>query len=120
MLPVLVLCSALAADPEREVSPAPAGDVLKSYEALAAGAGRGADAQVRLALWCDAHGLEAERVKHLARAILIDPKHAGARGLLGLVSYAGKWLRPQDVAARMQSDDALAAALAEYNARPEA
>ena len=36
----------------------------------AAGQGRqDADAQVRLALWCEAHGLRAERMKHLALAV---------------------------------------------------
>ena len=39
-----------------------------------------ADAHVRLALWCEAHGLPAERLKHLAIAALIEPGHVTARG----------------------------------------
>jgi hypothetical protein len=31
-------------------------------------------AHVRLALWCEAHGLKAEKLRHLALAVLIDPK----------------------------------------------
>src|SRR5689334_3935441 len=33
-----------------------------SFEAALAAVGRDADAHVRLALWCEAHGLDAERV----------------------------------------------------------
>src|SRR4051794_28316575 len=98
--------------------PAPRGpEALDTYRDLAAKAGRGADAQVRLALWCDANGLEAERVKHLALAVLIEPGHATARGLLGLMRDGSKWRRPEEVAERIRSDEAQAAALAEYNAR---
>ena len=43
-------------------------------------AGRDAKAQVRLALWCEAHGLTAERLKHLSLAVLYDPANALARG----------------------------------------
>ena len=48
-------------------------------------AGKDPQAQVKLALWCEAHGMNGERVKHLAQAVLSDPKNAWtARGLLGL------------------------------------
>jgi hypothetical protein len=90
---------------------------LAVYQDLAARVGRDADAQVRLALWCEEQGLEAERVKHLVRAVLAEPNHATARGLLGLMSYAGKWRQPQEIAEKLPSDEALAAALAEYNTR---
>ena len=96
---------------------APAGDVRVAYEEAKATAGRGADAQVGLALWCEAHGLQAERLRHLAIAVLTDPSHATARGLMGLLEYRGKWARPDDVAARVKSDQELAEALAEYNGR---
>ncbi len=33
-------------------------------------------AHVRLALWCESHGFDAERMKHLAMAVLYDPSHA--------------------------------------------
>ena len=76
----------------------PAEGVREAYREAKAAAGPGADAQVRLALWCEAHGLEAERIRHLGIAVLTDPTNATARGLLGLVEYRGKWSRPDDVA----------------------
>ena len=81
--------------------------------------GSDADAHVKLALWCEAHGLEAERIKQLALAVLIDPTHAAARGLMGLVAYRGHWQRPTAVAEKVKADEALAAAMAEYNGRRE-
>src|SRR5262249_14781341 len=111
---VLVLvCAGLVA------VPAPAADVLAEYRTAAARIGRDADAQVRLALWCEAHGLEAERFKHLALAVLSKPSHPTARGLMGLVDYQGHWQPPADVAARVEADPVMAARLAEYNARRE-
>ena len=49
--------------------------------------GHDADAHVRLALWCEQHGMTAERMKHLATAVLYDPSNALARGLMGLVAF---------------------------------
>ncbi|MFO0949794.1 MAG: polymorphic toxin-type HINT domain-containing protein [Isosphaeraceae bacterium] len=100
--------------------PADGGSVAKSletYEQAKASLGRGPEAHVRLALWCEQHGLSAERVKHLALAVLSDPKNATARGLMGLVDYRGKWERPEKVSEQVKADEALTAALAEYNAR---
>src|SRR5271154_5799505 len=83
MLHVALLCASLlvtqAGDPA-----ASTGDI-KTYEALKAKAGKGPQAQVSLALWCEAQGLNAERVKHLAQAMLSDPKNVTARGLMGLI-----------------------------------
>jgi hypothetical protein len=62
---------------------------LEAYRERAVQAGRDPDAHVRLALWCESKGLAAERTKHLARAVLLDPNHATARGLLGLVASQG-------------------------------
>jgi hypothetical protein len=72
---------------------------------------------VRLALWCEAHGLTAERLHHLTLAVLADPKNAAARGLMGLVSHNGRWQRPEAVADKVKADADLAARLAEYNGR---
>ena len=69
---------------------------------------------MKLALWCEAHGLTAERTKHLALAMLTDPTNAAARGLLGLVLYQGKWQRPEDVSRRVHDDPARQAILKEY------
>ena len=116
----LVCCGlfvALADDPSPPSSSPPD---LKAYEAAKASAGSSAEAQVKLALWCEARGLSAERLKHLARAVLIDPKNATARGLLGLVVYGGNWIKPEEVSAQIQADEALSAKRAEYNARSAA
>ena len=58
--------------------PAPAtspSDALAQYQERRDKVGRTPDDQVRLALWCEAHGLPAERLKHLALAVLTDPSH---------------------------------------------
>jgi hypothetical protein len=88
-----------------------------AYESALARVGRSPDLHVELALWCEAHGLKAERLKHLALAVLIDPKNATARGLMGLVAYHGRWQRPEQVGETIKADEALTARLAEYNAR---
>ena len=61
-----------------------------AYEQARKDAGRDAAAHVRLALWCESHGMSAERMKHLAMAVLYDPSNALARGLMGLVAYQGQ------------------------------
>ena len=115
---VVVCCGLLSALPAESDRPAPD---LAAYEAAykdaRAKVGRDADAHVRLALWCEAHGLPAERLKHLAIAALIEPGHATARGLMGLVAHAGGWKRPEAVADRLKADAALAATLEQYKAR---
>ncbi len=111
----LVACSALLmADAP---APDPASGLRRDYDDARASAGRSPDDQVRLALWCEAHGLPAERLKHLALAVLADPGHAAARGLLGLVARDGRWQRPEAVAARLGADPVAAATLADYDAR---
>lgn len=118
MLATLILgASLLSAVPERA---APSSDDLKAYEAARAKLGGDADAHVKLALWCEQHGLSSERTKHLALAVLTDPKNVAARGLLGLVDYAGRWEHPDSIAAKVKADEALAEKLAEYNRRRDA
>jgi hypothetical protein len=87
-----------------------------AYELARTKAGADADAHVRLALWCEARGLDAERLRHLAIAVLIDPSHATARGLLGLVADGTKWRRPEQFKAIGETESATAN-LATYNAR---
>ena len=90
-----------------------------AYEEARSHVGRDADANIRLALWCEAHGLGAERLEHLARAVLCDPTNTVARGLLGMVAYGGSWKHPEEVAVSARSDEALQRNLAEYDARRE-
>ncbi|WZO99152.1 polymorphic toxin-type HINT domain-containing protein [Isosphaeraceae bacterium EP7] len=65
--------------------------VRRDYEAARLAAGRDVDSQLKLALWCERHGLNAERRRHLALAVMADPKNPTARGLLGQVADGEKW-----------------------------
>ncbi|KAJ3058068.1 hypothetical protein HK102_010710, partial [Quaeritorhiza haematococci] len=85
-----------------------------AYEAARASAGRDADAQVRLALWCEARGMASEKTTHLTRAILLDPGHARARGLLGYVERDGRWLRPAEATKAVEESPEQQALLREY------
>ncbi|HEY2154590.1 MAG TPA: tetratricopeptide repeat protein, partial [Isosphaeraceae bacterium] len=88
-----------------------------SYDQMKAAAGRDAASQVKLALWCESHGLEAQKLRHLAVAVLSDPSNAMARGLMGLVEYGGKWRRPEAVADALKADVKHADLMAEYGGR---
>ncbi len=112
---ILACCGLIAAAPA-DASP-PSNPDRSAYEAARDKAGRDADANVRLALWCESRGLEAEKLRHLALAVLVNPGHAGARGLLGLVSEGGRWGSPEAVAARLEADSTLKAKRLEYDAR---
>ncbi len=107
----LGLVSALSPGPGDEA------DVRALYEKQRAEAGRAADSQARLALWCEHHGLTSERAEHLAKALLADPANAIARALLGQVRDGDRWVKADDLADKIASDAARAAALAEYNRR---
>ncbi len=73
MIPTLLICAGLlVAD-----APNPPSNV-GSYQAAKAHAGHDPRAQIKLALWCRAHGMEAERIEHLAMAVLADPQNATA------------------------------------------
>lgn len=91
--------------------------ILAAYEQARANVGRDVDAHVRLALWCEQHGLPGERLKHLTIAVLTDPAHARARGLLGLVAFRGQWHLPEEIRDTLQADEANTASLAEYRAQ---
>jgi hypothetical protein len=62
---------------------------LAQYEEMSRGVGGAPAAQVRLALWCEAHGLVSERSNHLSLAVLCDPKYAAAPGLAGAAGLRG-------------------------------
>ncbi|WP_435020613.1 polymorphic toxin-type HINT domain-containing protein [Tundrisphaera sp. TA3] len=114
LAPLVVGLSLLASGQAPDAAPAAP---LAEYEAKRAEAARDPDAQVRLALWCEAHGLQAQRFRHLALAVLADPSHATARGLMGLVAYRGKWQSPEAVADKLKADADRARLLAEYDDR---
>jgi hypothetical protein len=87
---------------------------LEVYKAAAARAGHDPQAHVRLALWCESHGLSAERIKQLALAVLYDPSNALARGLLGSVAYEGNWRRPEQVIRTVQENPDHVARVQDY------
>jgi len=112
---VLLCCALLVAEPGGDQpSPPLASADREAYLSAAAKAGRDPDAQVRLALWCEAHGFSAERIKHLGLAVLSDPSNTLARGLLGLVDYQGKWQRPDEISKAAQDDPERKARVQEY------
>jgi hypothetical protein len=113
MLPGVLLVGLAAA----AIDPGPAPDAAadrKVYEAERAKVGNSADAHVRLALWCEARGMHAERTRHLALAVLNDPRNALARGLMGMVAHEGRWERPEAVGDKLRADAARAEAFQQY------
>ena len=107
---MLLCCAMLGDEPKPGVSE---GD-RAVYEAARIHAGQDATAHVNLALWCEAHAMTAERVKHLALAMLLDPSNALARGLSGLVAHHGKWGKPDEVGDKIKNDPARQALIHEY------
>lgn len=120
MLAALLASALIAADvPAPSPRNGPSAGEMAAFREAEAKAGRSADAHVKLALWCEAHGLSTERVEHLALALAADPSHAAARGLLGFVREGGRWRRPEDIAGRAASDAKSAESLADYERRRE-
>jgi hypothetical protein len=111
MVPVVVMCAGLLTTS----CPDPA-----EYQAAAAKAGRDPQAHLKLAIWCEAHGRDAGRLKHLAAALALDPQNAAVRGMMGLIAYGGRWLSPEKVGETVQADEALMAQLAQYEAKRQA
>jgi hypothetical protein len=103
-----MVCAVFLTFGDGSVEPARA-EVWQTYEARRSEAGRDAAAHVRLAEWCGANGLEAERAKHLRQALVIDRTNARARELLGLPAL--------DEIPKADEPAADPAALAEYNAK---
>ncbi len=104
-------------DPEVVTPALPAPEDVKAYEKARATVGRDAESHINLALWCEAHGLQSEKLKHLALAVLLKPSQETARGLLGLVADHGKWLRPEAISERVRNDETTTRLLAEYNTK---
>ena len=76
MLSLLVVCLGLIVADDRAVPCRRTRRIGPPYQAAQAKAGHDAKAHVKLALWCQSHGLGAERMKHLAMAVLYDPTNA--------------------------------------------
>jgi hypothetical protein len=114
MISSILLLGVMIAGTPGEDGPGPDPKDLASYKSAVAGVGHNADAHVRLALWCEAHHLDAERVKHLALAVLYKPSNVLARGLMGLVSNQGKWERPEQISHDVLNDADCKARTREY------
>jgi hypothetical protein len=91
---------------------------MDAYRAALARAGSSADTHVRLANWCEARGLDAERAARLADALRISPNHRLAHALLGEVQVrvGSAWVRAADLPGR-PADPRLAPAREEYERR---
>jgi Pretoxin HINT domain len=120
MFSALLICTACLAFDQ----PASAGieargiaGVESAYRDAKSQLGPSPDDHVRLALWCEAHGLESERQKHLTIALLKDPAHATARGLLGMIAFGDGWHSPEAISRKLEADQAQTALRAEYTAR---
>ena len=119
MYSTLLICAAcVAVEPTAPAVAAARSNagILKAYEAARANENGSADSHVRLALWCEAHGLQPERLKHLAIAVLKEREHPAARGLMGLIAYHGKWQSTKAVSEQLKADAAYSANIAEYEA----
>src|SRR6202044_722143 len=76
-------------------------------------------AHIRLASWCEIHGMQVERHKHLGIALELSPDHPAVHGLLGQVRDNGEWRMPQAVVEDYRSNPEAKAPLALYHARRE-
>ena len=110
----LLSVAVLAADDPPAAAKRAENPALGMYRDAMAKAGKSADEHVRLALWCEAHGLTAERLKQLSLAVLYEPTNTLARGLMGLVAYHGRWVPPDVAGEQIQSDPAAHALVKEY------
>jgi hypothetical protein len=70
--------------------------VMQQYQALLPRMPSTADGQWKMAEWCRASGLEAQREQHLEELLKLDPDHADARHALGYNKVDGKWVRPDE------------------------
>jgi hypothetical protein len=111
MISLLLVCLTICSD---YGEPADAAADRQAYQSAEKKAGDDAAAQIKLALWCEAHGLTAERLKHLAKAVAADPSNALARGLSGLVAFGGQWLKPEVARDQAQADPKQRALNREY------
>ena len=113
MIQVILLCCVMLGDGGKPTETPTATD-RAAYEAAAAKTGKNAAAHVKLALWCEAHGMTAERIKHLSLAVSLAPANPLARGLLGQVAFQGKWAGPEQIEREIRSDPKLQALFREY------
>ena len=79
---------------------------LAEYNAKRDRTPRTADAQWRLALWCEQRGLAAEAKVHLSAVVRLDPGRAAAWRKLGFRKYNGRWMNDEQVAEAKRQEEA--------------
>jgi hypothetical protein len=111
----MVSCWLLTAMP----GDAPTPEELRVYQAAVAKAGENVAAHIRLASWCELHGMQVERQKHLGIALELAPENPTVHGLLGQVADNGYWRVPQAMVEDYLTDAKAKTNLASYRARRE-
>ncbi len=93
-----------APPPEPKTEPTPPAraeaedsEVLAEYNRLKDQTPNSADAQWKLALWCESKGLKAESLVHLAAVLKLDPKRAAAWQKLGFKKKGNRWVSDQQL-----------------------
>jgi len=71
---------------------------LADYNARREATPNTAEAQWKLALWCERNGLKPEALVHLGAVIKLDPKRSAAWEKLGFAKRNGRWVTPEQVA----------------------
>ena len=112
MVHAILLFCAMLADGGKPADPSPTDRA--AYETAAAKAGKNAATHIKLALWCETHGLSSERNKHLTIASTLDPSTVLPRALLGLMAFQGKWAKPDQVEKEIHADPKFDALYREY------
>ena len=112
MIQAFLVCCAMLADGGKPAEPTAADRV--AYDAARDKAGKNAAAHVRLALWCEARGLSAERIKHLTLAATLDPKDLVARRPLGPRRLSGQMGQARPGQRDIQNDPRFQDFLHEY------
>jgi tetratricopeptide (TPR) repeat protein len=73
-------------------------EALAKYNELKEKAPRTVAAQLKLAAWCEEHGLKAEAYVHYAEVVRLDPKREAAWRKLGYKKYGNRWLTDAQIA----------------------
>jgi hypothetical protein len=84
--------AAADADAERKQA-----EAMSKYADLRGKAKNTAEAQWKLALWCEQNGLEAESYVHLANVVRFDPGRLAAWKKLGFRKHNGHWMSEEQI-----------------------
>ncbi|QEH31914.1 hypothetical protein OJF2_03810 [Aquisphaera giovannonii] len=76
-----------------------------------------ADAQVKLAEWCEQNGLKEQAQAHYLAAVRLDPSRDAAWRRLGYRKQGGRWMKPEEAAAAKAEAEAQRKADREWRPR---